>query len=152
MNEKISNKPIREEKIRKLKEKICSEIEKISKRARKEMRQLLLVDNTGEYFEENWNFLIAREFCLERLREYISSDFAFQTIEAEYPAHDLVIYQVSNEYLNIWLQEDYDFALSFLNKIEFGEVYDVHEILNDRYFGYEFVSAFEAVIYREKLG
>ena len=98
MNEKISEKPIREEKIKKLKEKIYSEIENISKRTRKEMRQLLLVDNTGEYFEENWNFLITREFCLARLREYVSSDFAFQTIEAEYPVHDLVIYQIPDEY------------------------------------------------------
>lgn len=150
MNEKISEKLIREEKIKKLKEKIYSEIENISKRNRKEMRQLLLVDNTGEYFEENWNFLIAREFCLERLREYISSDFAFQTIEAEYPAHDLVIYQVSDEYLNIWLQDDYNFTLSFLGEIKDRKTFDVYEILNDRYFGYEFVSAFEVVKYRKE--
>ena len=41
MNEKISEKPIREEKIEKLKEKIYSEIDNITKRTRREMRALL---------------------------------------------------------------------------------------------------------------
>ena len=150
MNEKISEKHIREEKVKKLKEKIYSEIENISNRTRKEMHQLLLVDNTSEYFEENWDFLIARAFCLARLKEYISSDFAFQTIEVERPVYDLVIYQVSDEYLNIWLQDDYNFALSFLGKIEDGKTVDVYEILNDSYFGYEFVSAFEVIKYRKE--
>ena len=89
---------------------------------------------------------------MARLRDFIADNSAFQTIEAEYPDRNVVIYQVSDEYLNIWLQDDYNFALSFLSEIEFGKVYDVYEILNDWYFGYEFVSAFEAVIYREKLG
>ena len=153
MNEKISEKHIREEKIRKLKEKIYSEIDNVTKRTRREMRALLSEGiDKNEELKKDWDFLVTREFCLARLREYISSGFAFQTIETEYPARDLVIYQVSDEYLNIWLQDDYNFALSFLSEIEFGKVYDVYEILNDRYFGYEFVSAFEAVIYREKLG
>ena len=151
MNEKISEKPIREEKIEKLKEKIYSEIDNITKRTRREMRALLSEGiDKNEELKKDWDFLVTREFCLARLREYINSDFAFQTIEAEYPARDLVIYQVSDEYLNIWLQDDYNFALSFLSEIEFGKVYDVYEILNDRYFGYEFVSAFEAVIYRKE--
>ena len=89
---------------------------------------------------------------MARLRDFIADSSAFQTIEAEYPVHDLVIYQVSDEYLNIWLQNDYNFALNFLDEIEYGKIFDVYEILNDRYFGYEFVSAIEAVIYREKLG
>ena len=153
MNEKISEKPIREEKINKLKEKIYSEIDNVTKRTRREMRALLSdgIDKNEE-LKKDWDFLVTREFCLARLRDFIADSSAFQTIEAEYPVHDLVIYQVSDEYLNIWLQDDYNFALSFLSEIEFGKVYDVYEILNDRYFGYEFVSAFEAVIYREKLG
>ena len=153
MNEKISEKPIREEKIEKLKEKIYSEIDDITKRTMREMLVLLSdgIDKNEE-LKKDWDFLVTREFCLARLRDFISDNSAFQTIETEYPARDLVIYQVSDEYLNIWLQDDYNFALSFLSEIEFGKVYDVYEILNDRYFGYEFVSAFEAVIYREKLG
>ena len=153
MNEKISEKPIREEKIEKLKEKIYSEIDDITKRTMREMLVLLSdgIDKNEE-LKKDWDFLVTREFCLARLRDFISDNSAFQTIETEYPARDLVIYQVSDEYLNIWLQDDYNFALSFLSEIEFGKVYDVYEILNDRYFGYEFVSAFEAVKKKEKLG
>ena len=47
MNEKISEKHIREEKIKRLKEKIYSEIDDITKRLRREMYQLLFVDNNG---------------------------------------------------------------------------------------------------------
>ena len=151
MNEKISEKPIREEKIKKLKEKIYSEIDNISKRTRKEMLALLSEGiDKNEEFKKDWDFLVTREFCLARLREYISSGFAFQTIETEYPARDLVIYQVSDEYLNIWLQDDYNFTLSFLGEIKDRKTFDVYEILNDRYFGYEFVSAFEVIKYRKE--
>ena len=104
----------------------------------------------NEEFKKDWDFLVTREFCLARLREYISSGFAFQTIEAEYPARDLVIYQVSDEYLNIWLQDDYNFTLSFLGEIKDRKTFDVYGILNDRYFGYEFVSAFEVIKYRKE--
>ena len=151
MNEKISEKHIREEKIKKLKEKIYSEIDDITKRTMREMLVLLSdgIDKNEE-LKKDWDFLVTREFCLARLREYINSDFAFQTIEAEYPAHDLVIYQVSDEYLNIWLQDDYNFTLSFLGEIKDRKTFDVYEILNDRYFGYEFVSAFEVIKYRKE--
>ena len=150
MNEKISEKPIRDEKIKKLKEKIYSEIDNITKRTRREMRALLSEGiDKNEELKKDWDFLVTREFCLARLRDFIADNSAFQTIEAEYPDLNVVIYQVSDEYLNVWLQEDYDFALSFLSEIEFGKVYDVYEILNDWYFGYEFVSAFEVIKYRE---
>ena len=151
MNEKISEKPIREEKIKKLKEKIYSEIDNVTKRTRREMRALLSdgIDKNEE-LKKDWDFLVTREFCLARLRDFIADNSAFQTIEAEYPDLNVVIYQVSDEYLNIWLRNDYNFALNFLGEIEYGKIFDVYEILNDRYFGYEFVSTFEAIIYREK--
>ena len=151
MNEKISEKPIREEKIKKLKEKIYSEIDNVTKRTIREMRALLSdgIDKNEE-LKKDWDFLVTREFCLARLRDFISDNSAFQTIEAEYPAHDIVIYQVSDEYLNIWLQDDYNFTLSFLGEIKDRKTFDVYEILNDRYFGYEFVSAFEIIKYRKE--
>ena len=151
MNEKISEKPIREEKIKKLKEKIYSEIDNITKRTRREMRALLSdgIDKNEE-LKKDWDFLVTREFCLARLRDFISDKSAFQTIESEYPVHDLVIYQVSDEYLNIWLQDDYNFTLSFLGEIKDRKTFDVYGILNDRYFGYEFVSAFEVIKYRKE--
>lgn len=150
MNEKISEKPIREEKIKKLKEKIYSEIDDITKRIRREIYQLLFVDNTDEYFEDDWEYLISKGFYLIKLKEYIDNPMVFQTIIAEYKDDDIVIYQVSDENLDIWLQDDFNFVLTFVNNMEFRERRNVYEILNDKYFEYDFVSIFEKVRLKQK--
>ena len=83
MNEKISEKHIREEKIKKLKEKIYSEIDNITKRTRREMRVLLSEGiDKNEELKKDWDFLVTREFCLARLRDFIADNSALQTIEA----------------------------------------------------------------------
>ena len=150
MNEKISEKHIREEKIKRLKEKIYSEIDDITKRLRREMYQLLFVDNTDEYFEDDWEYLISNGFYLIKLKEYIDNPMVFQTIIAEYKDDDIVIYQVSDENLDIWLQDDFNFVLTFINNMEFRERRNVYEILNDKYFEYNFVSIFEKVRLKQK--
>lgn len=95
--------------------------------------------------------MITEEFSLLRLKEFIEQPELFQSFEARYDDKDIIIYQVADNYLNIWLQEDYNFTLNFLCKIKYEEFYDVYEILNDRFFGYEFTNIIDKIQYQEKL-
>ena len=100
---------------------------------------------------DNWNLLVTQEFSLLRLKEYIENGNTFWSFEARYNDKDIIIYQVSDRKLNIWLQEDYNFVSNFLCKIEFEGFSDVYEILNDRYFGYEFTNIFDEIQYDERM-
>lgn len=148
MYEKISEIPIREEKIKKLKEKILTEIDKYLVRDREEMRIYLMENDTDI---EDWNFLIIREFSLLRLKEYIENDNSFWAFEGRCDYKDIITYQISDKKLNIWLQDDYNFTSNYLYKIEFEGFCDVYEILNDRYFGYEFTNIFDEIQYNDRM-
>lgn len=149
MYEKISEIPTREEKVKKLKEKIYREIKKISECVREEMKTFATEINEGELGD--WDFLITREFCLLKLKEFIDEESAFQSYEAKYYDRDIIIYQISDDTLNIWLQDDYNFALNFLCKIEHEGYADVYQLLNNRYLGYEFTNIFDEIAYKEKM-
>lgn len=148
MYEKISEIPIREEKINRLKDKIFAEIDKCTKRIKEDIKQYL-INNEDDL--EDWDFIITEEFSLLRLKEFLESEYSFNSIEARYEKDDIIIYQISDEDLNIWLQEDYNFTLNFLSKIEHEGFYDVYQILNDRFFGYEFTNIFDKIQYKDKL-
>ena len=148
MYEKISEIPIREEKIIKLKEKILAEIDRYFVRNRRDIIDYLTCDKD---VIDNWNLLVTQEFSLLRLKEYIENCNTFCSFEARYNDKDIIIYQVSDRKLNIWLQEDYNFVSNFLYKIEFEGFSDVYEILNDRYFGYEFTDIFDEIQYDERM-
>lgn len=142
MAEKISDKPIRDEKIKRLKTKILTEIDEEMSVIKNKIT-LYLEDN--EYFDE----LIKRSFALLNLKEYIENKHTFQRIEAEYPDRDAVVYMVSDRDIDIWLQEDYSFVLNFLCEAKDCD-YDVFYILDDKYFGYNFTSIFDRIIYDDK--
>ena len=78
MKEKISEIPIREEKIKKLKTKILAEIDKRAKRIHEEMKQYLI---NNENVLDDWNFMITEEFSLLRLKEFIEQPGLFQSFE-----------------------------------------------------------------------
>ena len=144
MYEKISEIPIREAKVKKLKEKIYLEIDEFLKCERK---KIINLSDTNKENSERWNSSIIRQFCLLKLKEYVDSDDAFQTIIKMCRDKDIIIYQVLDEDLNIWLQKDYSFTLNFLCNLKSN----VYRMLNDRYFGYEFTSLFDKIRYKEKL-
>ena len=148
MYEKISEIPIREEKIKRLKEKILADIDKHLERNRQYMK-IFLINN--ENIIKDWDYIISQEFTLLRLKDFIKNEYTFWSIEARYEEEDIIAYQVSDRYINIWLQDDYDFVNSFLSKIEPEGYCDVYQILNDRYFGYEFTSIFESALYDKKM-
>lgn len=81
----------------------------------KERMKLYLINNEED--SEEWNFMITEEFALLRLKEFVENKGAFQSFEARYEDKDIIIYQVSDKTLNIWLQDDYDFTLSFCVKL-----------------------------------
>lgn len=142
MAEKISDKPIRNEKVKRLKAKILAEIDQEMSIIKDEIR-MYLADN--EYFGS----LIKRSFALLNLKEYIEGESAFQHIEAEYFDIDAVVYVVSDRSIDIWLQEDYSFVSNFLYRVEdYG--YDVFYILNDHYFEYNFTTVFDRMVYDNK--
>lgn len=144
MNEKISDKPIREEKVKRVKAKILSEIAKELYAFKEEMK-ICLLDN-----DDDFNFLAKRIFVLLNLKEYIEDDYSFMAYTYKNPAMDIIIYYVSDECLSIWLQDNYSFVFNFLRQAEKCE-YDVFSLLNEDYFGYNFTSIMDIVIYNEKI-
>ena len=125
-----------------------TDIDKYLARNRRDMK-VYLTDN--EDVIEDWDFIISQEFTLLRLKDFIKNEYTFWSIEARYEEEDIIVYQVSDRDINIWLQDDYRFVNSFLDKMELEGYCDVYQILNDRYFGYEFTDIFDEIKYDEKM-
>lgn len=69
--------------------------------------------------------------------------------EAKYLDKDIVVYTVSKKTLNVWMQKDYNFIYNYLDKAEENE-YNVFPLLNDKFFGYEFLNSFDYILYDER--
>lgn len=143
MNEKISNMQNREDKVKRVKTKILSEIEKEFNKTKEEMKWCL-EDN-----DDDFDFLVKRVFALLNLKEYIEDDCSFMAYTYKNPAMDIIIYYVSDEQLSIWLQDNYSFVFNFLHQAHECE-YDVFPLLNENYFGYNFTNIMDIVIYNER--
>ena len=148
MYEKISEIPIRQEKVRKLKEKILKEIDKYLKMNREELEFYLTRNETNA---EDWNYMITEEFSLLRLKEYIENDRTFMSIIDRHDDKDIIIYAVPDRELNVWLQDDYSFTSNFLCKIQYEGCCDVYTMLNDRFFRSQFTNIFDKIFYDEKI-
>ena len=148
MYEKISEIPIRKEKVRKLKDKICKEIANELLLNHKDIQVYL---TNHEHDTQDWDFIISQEFYLLRLKDYIEDPNSFWAYEMRNVQTDTIVYQVSDKCLNIWLQEDYHFVWNFLNQREkFGHC-DLNDLFNDYYFGYQFTNAFDIIHYNKKV-
>ena len=140
--EKISEKHLREEKVKKLKEKILVEIKEYSDDARRYIKNFPADGN-----EKRWKSLVSREFTLLKLKEFIQKKDCFLRARKIYPEDDIIIYTIPDKNLNIWLQEDYKFVSNFLFNAVDCSVFD---LLNDDYFAYEHTSIIEHAMYDEK--
>lgn len=69
--------------------------------------------------------------------------------EAKYLDKDIVVYVVSEKTLNVWMQKDYNFIYNYLDKAEENE-YNVFPLLNDKFFGYEFLNSIDYILYDER--
>lgn len=141
MTENISDKPIREDKIKRLKEKALTEIANELNLIKRDMREYISNDKA-------FDFLVKQSFALLNLKEFIESEYAFQLCEAEY--EDVVVYTVSSKDLDIWLQDDYSFVHNFLIRAE-DCGYDVFSLLNNHYFGYSFTNIFDTILYDKRM-
>ena len=142
MYEKISEEELRLEKVRKVKNKILSELyERLYAYKRR-------VQQNTEISDEDFDYCIRKIFALLELKKYLLNDNCFMGYEAKYGNEDIVIYMVSEKDLNVWAQKNYNFIFNFLHRVEENE-YNVSQLLNDRFFGYDFTDAFDHILYDE---
>lgn len=142
MYDKISNEKERIDKVKRVKEKILSEIEN-EMAAYKEQMQHAITDEDFEYFVRN-------SFALLELKKFLENEDSFMHYEIKIPTKDIVIYMVSNKNLSIWLEDDYSFVHNFLDKVEENE-YNVFQLLNDRFFGIYFTNICDSVLYGKRV-
>lgn len=140
MSEKLSERPIRAEKVSRLKTKILAEIEK----EHDHIKHLMLDED--DYFDEH----LEQYYQLTQLKYYIQAEDTFFGYEMMSDVHDCIVYQISDEDLNIWLQDNYNFVHSFLVEM-LDNPWNLFKRLNDRYFGYQFTNFFEKMAYEEKI-
>lgn len=146
--EKFSEKEIRTEKIEKLKKKINKEILEYLNKFNQEMKIYL---NSEIIDEELWTYLITTEHALIELKRYVNLPSSFNIIEKIDIENDIIIYTIKDSLLNLWLDDSYNFVSRFLNKFEFDEqIKMVYQMLNERYFAYDFTSVFDIVLYKGK--
>lgn len=143
--EKLSEKEIRDKKIVQLKEKIKKEIEE------------KILDNKQymkAYLEENdfdtWNLLITETFALLKLKEYVELNTSFNMIETCISEKNIIIYTISIDLINLWLQDEYNFVNQFLFNMEYDEIKDVFTMLNEKYFAYNFTNICDIILYKQK--
>ena len=110
MHDKISNKKERVDKVKKVKEKILSEI-KNEMAAYKEQMQHAITDEDFEYFVRNG-------FALLELKKFLKNEGSFMKYNAKFINKNIIIYIVSDNNLSIWLEDDYPFICNFLDKVE----------------------------------
>lgn len=139
MSEKLSERPIREEKIKRLKEKILVEIEEEYERLR------FWMSEDSEHFDN----YVEQYYQLAQLKNYITAEHTFWNYEAMYEKDDYVVYQVSEKTLDIWLQDDYNFVIAFMIEVQ-DRPWALFKMLNDRYFGYQFTNIFAEIAYDKK--
>lgn len=141
MYEKISDEIIRIKKVKKLKRKILSEIDDLLSKYRNGLYENLS--------DRGFEFFVRRSFALLELKKYVETEYSFMSYEVKDYKNDIVVYIVSDKDLNVWLQEDYSFAISFLIQAEDVD-YNVFQLLNDKYLGYNFTNMCEYILYDKK--
>lgn len=147
MSEKISERPIREEKVKRLKEKILKEINKELDLFKNDLKYDMT--NGIEYVDE-FEYTISHMHYLFKLRDYINQDYVFMTVINQYDNLDYVVYNVPIMDIEIWLQDDFNFTRNFLSDVDYNK-YVVEIILNEQYFGFEFTSVIDKIAYEDKL-
>jgi hypothetical protein len=143
MIEKISDLPIRKRKISIIKSKTLTEI---NNRLNNFISEL-----DDDMTMEEYVFTVNESFALLCLKEYIEDKHCFTYWLRYSPCINEVVYEVSMEVLDIFLQENYSIVSCFLIKAEHCG-YDIFPILNDEYFGTKFVNPLEKVRFAMKEG
>ena len=125
----------RDEKIMKLKNKILNEIDALLKKYKTTAVQ-------AESSMETFEFVVKNSFVLLKLKDYVSNPASFNQMRDKN-------YIISNLHIDMWLQEDYDFAFDFLSNAE-DHGYNVIPLLNDIFFELYFTDIVAEIIYKQK--
>lgn len=142
MYDKISDKPIREEKVKLIKEKILKEIEFELGLLQSDLKFDL---TTSIEDQEEYENTIETIYYLHKLREYIKWEHSFNKVNGIHSKHDTIIYAVPTKEIDIWLQDDFNFTQNFLFNKEYNGM-TLATMLNDDYFGINFTN----IIYKAK--
>ena len=124
----------REEKVAKVKKKILNEIDSLLKRYKAETAQT-------DFSMEDFEFVVKNSFILIKLRDYICNPASFNQMWNKG-------YIISDLHIDIWLQEDYTFALKFLYNAEEHD-YNIKSLLNDNFFELYFTNIVEEALYEQ---
>lgn len=148
MYEKISETAIRQSKINALKTKIRKEVEERTYRVQASMRMLLEQETRNA---EEWGYCVNLAFFLTQLTEFISWEGAFQNKEVEYPNEDIVVYTISIDEIDIWLQENFNFVSHLLSVIEHDNGFaNIAGYLDDRFLSRGLLNIVERTLYEQK--
>jgi hypothetical protein len=148
MYEKISETAIRQSKINALKTKIRKEIEKYTSSIRENMKILLKQEIINT---EMWDYCVNVAFFLTQLTEFVDWEGAFQNKEAENPNEDIVVYTISIDEIDIWLQENFNFVSHLLSVIEHDNGFaNIAGYLDDRFLSRGLLNIVERTLYEQK--
>ncbi len=147
--EKISEQHLRIAKVLKLKKKILSEIEGFSNYLKEGLKEVCCDDKLfSEFFEK----AAIEEVKLISLKKFVNDPSSFMKIIMKDPAHDAIIYGLSDKHLNMFIDDNFKFVQNFLAKTAHIEICDMLiDYLSDGFFEFNFVNAFEEVLYDKKI-
>lgn len=147
--EKISEQHLRIAKVQKLKKKILSEIEAFSNYLKEGLKEVCCDDKLfSEFFEK----AAIEEVKLISLKKFVNDPSSFMKVIMKDPRHDVIVYGVSDRHLDMFIDDDFQFVQNFLTKTAHIEICDMLiDYLSDGFFEFNFVSAFEEVLYDKKL-
>lgn len=148
MSERISESTIRQSKINALKTKIRKEVEERTYCMQASMRMLLEQETMNA---EEWSYCVNLAFFLTQLTEFINWEGAFQNKEAKYPNEDIIIYTISIDEIDIWLQENFSFVSHLLSVIEHDNGFaNIAGYLEDRFLSRGLLNIVERTLYEHK--
>lgn len=149
MLEKISESAIRQNKINTLKAKIHNEIEEYTASIRENMKILLEEEIINP---DMWDYCVCVAFFLTQLTEFVDWEGAFQNKEAENPKKDAVIYTISVDEIDIWLQEEFNFVSHLLSVVKYDDGFaNIAGYLDDKFLSRGLLCIIERTIYEQDL-
>lgn len=143
MSEKLSEMPIRQEKVNQLKTKLLGEVSE-------ELNHYfeMLHENKYDVGDKHAKKIITRMHNLYELQTFLNWDGAFMYTHNVYENLDEIVYELSSNTLDWMLQEE--FLLShILFRIEDSKA-PVEAVLSDTFFQYEVFGVFDKIEWDKK--
>ena len=128
-------------KVQQLKKKILDELNCVQRDLQTSLQRDLSA--------EDYAFAINCAFALIQLEKFLQEDGSFMHEIAMYSEQDIVIYNVANRDLCIWLQDRFNFVERYL-MLASERNFNVFAMLNDKYFGGGFTSVIERALFEKE--